>query len=168
MLVMRSTFPVSCARCPTVPFEYKIFLALTYHRFYTDCHTLTEHWTGTPPAIIRHLWIFVHFMSHTMPHHLTDNGETSLLTICLNSITDISDTLPFDSLSYSDKERLLSRLHESHYFRVNLTYCKSIGRIADKAILTSSAVNGNHVTVFKDYFIRWYTMNNLVIYRRAY
>ena len=101
MLKMSSRFSVSGNNRPFVLSKTYTAIAHSNHRFNRNAHTSFELFAVTSLAIVRNLWLLVHFLSDTMSGKFSHDTIAVGLTVILYSLTDVTYAVSSDGFLYS-------------------------------------------------------------------
>ena len=101
-------------------------------------------------SVIRNSRILVHFFSDTMTFQFSYYGETERFSIRLYRVSDIASSVSVDCLLNSFVQRSFCNIEELAGLCVHFTYRESIARITVIALVQSSDITGNDVSLFKD------------------
>src|SRR5690606_19244131 len=75
---------------PAVFVEFHFIGTQVNHGFNSKDDPLFEDFPCSSFSVIRHLWVFMHLSSHTVPDQFLHHTVTFFLTMALNGITDVS------------------------------------------------------------------------------
>ena len=167
MLKMSCRLTISSTDRPTILIQPDSAIPHRDHRFYRYTHTSLQHNTITPPAIIGHLWIFMHIPANTMTCQLTHDTISLSLTMILHCTTDITQMMTGNSLLYTKIKRLFCRFQQLLDFFRNLTYTERIRRVSIKAIEECPTVNRDNISFFQNSLRIRHAMNNNIVDRCA-
>ena len=92
----------------------------------------------------------MHLLADTVADKLSDDSIAMPLTMLLDSITDITETLAVDGILNSYIERFLRDFQQAAYLFADLTYTECISRITAKPIHVRSTIHRYNITFFQD------------------
>jgi hypothetical protein len=132
------------------------------HRLNSDDHTLLEECSGTLYTKVRHIGRLMHLETYAMAAKLADHPVTVLLSMRLDSMSNITYAVARLTFLKTQIEALFSNLQKSFHLRRNLAHGESESGVCHISVEFNHTVE-RYIVAFLDEKLTRNTMNHNIV-----